>query len=365
MVHSGSDYFRLLEEIIDNSVRSLHLQTYIFETDATGRRIIDALKRAVARGVRVVVLADAFGSFPFDRHIAKEMKEAGILFRLFSPLFSTESIFFARRLHHKIVVSDELTAMIGGINIADKYYGGDETAWLDYAVYLRGDLCAYLHALCEQLYARKKPLILSEKQENKKMQGVRFRRNDWIRRRDEIYHSYAESICNAKNSIVIVASYFLPGSRFRRMLKQAAARGVKVMIILAGASDIGSLRLAENYLYDFYLSNNMEIYEWRNSVMHGKAMLVDEAWATIGSYNLNYLSRYISIELNADVMDKAFVEEFSKHLKFVMETECTHVQSGPFKKRNGWMRVKTWLAYYFYRALLGFMMRGKRYREKR
>ncbi len=374
LVYSGSHYFETLERIIDESRTSLHLQTYIFECDETGLHVVAALKRAAARGVQVNLMVDAYASFPFSGEARKELLAAGVRFRTFSPLFSKESIFIARRMHHKIVVADKFTGLIGGINIANKYntvYGN--YAWLDYAVLIKGEVCEYLHVLCEQFYFRKRPRLLRTWEQasidNPSTAGlqrfVRFRRNDWIQRKNEIHKSYTEALLKAENSVTIVASYFLPGNNFRRLLREAAERGVEITIIMAGRSDISSMRLAENYLYDFYLRHNIRLFEWTNSVMHGKAMIVDDTWSTIGSYNLNFLSHYVSIELNADIIDRQFIGEFSKHLHDITQNSCTAVQLDRHSKQNNpLMKVLRWAAYSFYRILMAMALRSKRYREK-
>src|SRR4051812_30218018 len=133
LVYSGKNFFEVLHEVISNSREYLHLQTYIFETDETGFKVMDSLKAAAARGVRVYMLVDAYASFPFPASIANDLRAAGVHFRLFSPLLSSESIFIGRRLHHKIVVADRQTGLIGGINIADKYnVNVEDNPWLDY-----------------------------------------------------------------------------------------------------------------------------------------------------------------------------------------------------------------------------------------
>jgi cardiolipin synthase len=373
LVYSGSDYFNVLERMIDESRHSLHLQTYIFETDETGRKIVDALKKAAQRGVAVYMLIDAYGSYPFSKQVTKELNESGVHFRLFSPLSSNESIYFGRRLHHKIIVADKQVALTGGINIANKYSGSDgSTPWLDYAVLTRGMVCEFPHLLCEEFYHKKKVRRLRAWEKNVDKPGmagtgklVRFRRNDWIKRKNDIHKSYMEALIGAQSSVTIVASYFLPGRTFRKLLKSAARRGVRIRVILAGKSDISSLRLAESYLYDFYLRYNICIFEWTNSVMHGKAMLVDDNWATIGSYNLNFLSHYISIELNSDVRDPAFIRQFSDHLDNVVTGSCETVEMKTVKRKfNPFSQLLRWMAYNFYRLLMSFMMTGRKYRKR-
>lgn len=368
LVHSGTHYFDTLEQLIHESVESLHLQTYIFNNDETGLKIVNALKNAALRGVHVYVLADAFGSFPFPKHLQKEMSSAGVHFRLFSPLFSTESILPWRRLHHKIVVSDTHKALIGGINIANKYNSiNNSVAWLDYAVLVQGNICGTLTKLCEQFYRKKKIIALTidpihkNSTQTSSENLIRFRRNDWIRKKNEIHKTYVTSLNEAKSSITIVASYFLPGANFRKLLRQASERGVKVKIIMAGKSDSYSVKLAENYLYDFYFRHNIELYEWNDSILHGKVMLVDNSLATIGSYNLNFLSHYISIELNADIRSPAFIKQLSNHF-----SQITHNYSTTFKlsvsgqKKGPLRKIQLWLAYNFFRLMMTIFVSARR-----
>ncbi|HXC03796.1 MAG TPA: phospholipase D-like domain-containing protein [Bacteroidia bacterium] len=366
LIHSGNDYFDVLEELIVNARERIDIQTYILEYDQTGKRIILLLKEAVQRGVRVTLLADAFGSSGFPKEGLKEMEQSGIRARLFSPLFSSEAISFGRRLHHKIVVADNTAALIGGINLADKYHGSLPTPpWLDYAVLIRGQACGYLAELCESIYDRKTEFLHGHMNPEGQKGVIRFRRNDWIKGKNEIHRSYVEAIIGAEKSITLVASYFLPGRLFRKLLKEAVAKGVRIRIILAGKSDLAIIPLAEKYLYYFYLQNKIEIYEWDNSVMHGKAMTVDGMWTTIGSYNLNNLSHYLSIELNADITDQHFVDVFDKHLDEIISTKCKAVTLDTFqRKRSLWFRIRIRLGYEIYKLLMLFMMR-KRVIEKK
>jgi cardiolipin synthase len=374
LVYSGNNYFEVLERIIDESKELLQLQTYIFETDETGLRVINKLKEAVARGVKVFLMVDAYGSFPFSKKIAREIIASGIQFRLFSRFFSSENAFLWRRLHHKIVVADKSVALIGGINIANKYNKNTEgEPWLDYAVLTKGDVCGYLDTLCEQFYKKRsnrltnaweRTMQTADTQEGLKL--IRFRRNDWLKKKNEIHRSYEESIAKSEQNITIVASYFLPGNNIRQLLTRAAKRGVAIKIIMAGKSDISSVRLAENYLYDFYIRNNIQLYEWQNSVMHGKAMVVDNTWATIGSYNLNFLSHYVSIELNADIIDKEFIRTFSSHLNEITDTCCSHVTIKKGEKEKSWFKkLKMWIAYNAYRFAMNIIMIGKRPKKRK
>ncbi|MBL7930939.1 MAG: hypothetical protein JNL60_03500 [Bacteroidia bacterium] len=373
LVHSGKDFFKVLNNVIDCSVKTLHLQTYIFASDETGTEVIASLIRAAKRGVSVYLLIDAYGSFPFSKEFQHQLREAGVRFRMFSKLFSSENISLWRRLHHKIVVADKKLALVGGINVANKYNKWlDEEPWLDYAVLIKGNVCEYLDILCDAMYYKRRRSLLRKWELKPSIPElplssplIRFRQNDFLRNKQEIHLGYSHAIARAESKIILVASYFLPGRHLRKMLYKAAERGVKIQIILAGKSDVGSARLAQNYLFDFYRRSNIEIIEWQNSILHGKAMLVDDTWATVGSYNLNFLSRYISIELNVDVIDRSFAHDFSLHLnKIISENKSKNYKKDDLEERSSWKRLKMWLAYNFYRLLMLILVARRKHKRK-
>lgn len=353
LVFSGSDYFETLEKIINEAKDTIHIQTYIFEIDDTGSAVLLALKNAVQRGVRIYVLADAYGSKSLSKKIISKINSDGINFRLFSPLFSSESIYVGRRLHHKIVVADKKIALVGGINIADKYHGtAIESPWLDYAVLITGSINEHLHVLCENLYERKDSASRHIIQAEDKDILIKFTRNDWIKGKNEIHKSYLNAMNISEKSVIFIASYFLPGYRFRRSLKNARKRGVSITVILAGKSDMPFLFYAEKYLYPFFLQHNIRILEWKKSVMHAKAVLVDNDWSTIGSYNLNPVSHYLSIELNVEIKNENFSTEFREHINTMLHQNCAEITLKGNSGKFAWLiKVRNSIMYHFFKFL--------------
>jgi cardiolipin synthase len=358
LVHSGNDYFETLENLIHQAKHSLHLQTYIFDEDETGKNIANSLKAAASRGVKIHMMLDGYGSKSLSRKFSKDLRSSGIRLRYFAPFFSSQNIYFGRRLHHKVIVADKNTALIGGINIADKYHGSaTETGWLDYAILIKGSICQEVDNICLHTYGRK--LIWKQKKAKKipkqilsdELISVRIRENDRLRRKNQISASYLQAIQNAKKSIYITGSYFLPGTRLRKALIRAAKHGVEVHLIMAGVSDVPVFQSATRWLYDLLFRNGIKIYEWEKSVLHGKVAVVDGNWATIGSFNLNHLSAYGSIELNIDVLDEQFSKSFQLHLKSVIETGCKQVF--PIHQNNHWTaKLKRWGAYQLTRTTI-------------
>lgn len=117
LVKSGDDFFKKAFAIIRNSKYIIHLQTYIFSDDETGMEAVKNLADAVKRGVKVYLLVDAFGSHELKSQTIKLIKDNGIYFRTYSPLWSGYHLRFGRRLHHKILVSDDKEALIGVLTL--------------------------------------------------------------------------------------------------------------------------------------------------------------------------------------------------------------------------------------------------------
>ncbi len=352
LVHSGEDYFTRLERIILESKSEIHIQTYIFEYDTVGKKIISALKEAASRNVKIHVLLDGFGSFSFPKQVLNDLKQKGIDIRFFAPFFSSNSLYIGRRLHHKVVVSDSKTILIGGINIADKYHGTTTIqAWLDYAVQLQDEKIGIaLTKLCSDIYFKKRSIPrkkLGTFVYHNEGVSVSILQNDWLKRKNEVYKSYIKSIGEAKKEIVIVGSYFLPGRKLIASLKKASRNNVKIKLILSGISDVPMARRASCHLYSKLLKYNIELYEWKSSVLHGKTAVMDSNWTTIGSFNLNNLSSFGSIELNVGIQSAEFSNNYLLHLDQIMEQcqritpESIQIKDGLFSKFNNW--VSYWI----------------------
>ncbi|PKH67845.1 hypothetical protein CXF59_06035 [Flavobacterium sp. ALD4] len=360
LVYSGEDYFSRLEQIIKNAKYEIHLQFYIFKNDAVGAKIIEKLKEAAARHVKVYLMLDGFGSFSFPKEVAEELRERGVNFRYFSPFFSANSFYIGRRLHHKIVVADAHVILIGGINIADKYHGKlGKDPWLDYAVKIDDPIIAKkLQLLCRDLFFKKRYFFkkkIESALNTKEKTIVSIIQNDWLKRKNEIYDAYINSFSTAKKEIVIVGSYFLPGRRMNIALKKAANNKVKIKLILSGISDVTLSRRATYHIYSALLDNNIELYEWNTTVLHGKAAIVDRNWTTIGSFNLNNLSSYGSLEMNVEIKSITFASSYLEHLNEVI-AQCQRITPESLKKRkNISSGFINWLSYWAARLILNIV----------
>ena len=354
LVHSGEDYFLRLKELIDKAEKEIHLQTYIFENDETGNLIANSLKVAAQRKVKVYVLLDAYGSAALPDSFTEDLVQHGILLRFFSPLFSLNNFYIGRRMHHKLVVVDGSMALIGGINIGNKYHGTANTEpWLDYAVQLYCPAAEDLQKLCKDYFFKKRssrkilPVLHTA---GDALIGVL--QNDWLQGKTEVCDAYTRAIGNAEKEIIIVASYFLPGNKLAKALKKACNRGIKTKVIFAGISDVPLLRRATEHLYASLLAQHIKIYEWNKSVVHGKATVVDKKWSTVGSFNLNSLSCYGSIEMNVEIHSVEFAENLRADFEKVI-SECSEITKEGLRQRAGiFNRSVNWVSYQMVRTAM-------------
>lgn len=356
LIKGGKEYFDLLKELIAKAEESIFFQTYIFDEDETGTAIADALKAAASRHVTVSLLVDGYASKGLSKSFVMNLKETGIKFKMFDPLLKSKYFYLGRRLHHKVVTVDAKFSLVGGINISNRYNDmPDEPAWLDWAVYAEGEISEVLAKICErrmQPRSLKQFIKRSGRSYRKNQIGpVKVIENDWVQGKREITKSYMDMFRRAKNSIIILSAYFLPNDQFRRKLRAAVRRGVKVQVILAGTSDIKVAKYAERYMYQWLLKNGIEIFEYQKSVLHGKMAVCDGEWSTVGSYNINTVSAYASIELNLAVTDRAFVRQAEWQLHEIMLKNCMKITAQQVEA-SGWItKMGQQAAYYLYRVL--------------
>jgi cardiolipin synthase len=373
LLRSGENFFSAIEKTIDEAEHYIHFQTYIVDDDQTGRRIVDALIRAAERGVRVYFLLDAYGGNSFSKNLINKVEKAGIFFRLFSPQLITKGFQLSLRLHHKVLLTDGDTAIIGGMNIADRYHGNPGLKeWLDFAILIKGPECAHVLLIVKRLWNR---TFISKKERSRETvhnpalyeENVKIKvlQNNWYRNKIEILKSYRSALKHAQNRMTIFASYFLPGRNERRLLRNASRRGVDIRIVLSAESDEPVVMRATNFLYDFILRNNISIYEYLPSNLHAKIATVDGNWSTIGSYNMNHLSDYGSVEMNADILDSQFGEQFEGLLQDIIKNDCRQVTFEEYIRRKTWLfQLTDWFSYQMIRIMMRLMFAHDAKRSK-
>lgn len=351
IVRGGADYFRCIEEIADKAKYSLHLQTYIFDEDETGTMVADALIRAAKRKVHVYMLLDGYASQHLSPGFIKRLKEAGIHFSFFEPLLKSRYFYLGRRLHHKIIVADSSLCMVSGINISDRYNDiGASTAWLDWAVFAAGEVAAEINSVCIKTWNRsvfRKKCVATKNPYPVSLPDhtclVRVRVNDWVYKKTQISESYRELFVQARTHVTMMTSYFWPPQRLLNRMAVASKNGVKIKLILTAKADVPFSKYSEKYLYRWLFRHNIEVYEYQKNILHGKVAVCDNEFVTAGSYNVNNISAFASVELNLDVKDTTIATTVNNNFQEIIENDCIQID-----KNNFWVSKSLVRRFQFY-----------------
>ena len=374
LLQNGSEYFPALEAAIDQARREIFLETYIYEYDETGQRISAALMRAAARGVTVHLLLDGFGTKTLDRAVIETLRTAGVQVLVYRPKVSPWTLKRARlrRMHRKIVVIDTRIAFIGGINIIDDMDApGQIPPRYDYAVAVEGPLLAEIHYTARRLWTLVSWSQLKFRRSRRYRSRVKLPpcgetwaalvKRDNLRHRHDIEDAYLEAIATAKQEIILANAYFLPGWRFRQELIQAAARGVRVVLLLQGRVEYLLLHYASRALYGVLLEAGVEIYSYHQSFLHAKVAVIDGNWATVGSSNIDPFSLMLAREANVVALDAAFAGALRASLQQAMERGAHRILPERWRQQPLRRRLLAWISYGLVRMLMGVTGYGRRY----
>ena len=373
LLHNGIEYFPKLEAAIDSAQQEIYLETYIFEYDRIGIRIVDALTRAAQRNVTVHLLIDGFGSRKLPTKVVQHMLNVGVKILIFRPEILGLRRHRFRRMHRKLVVLDAQIAFVGGINIIDDLDDPEMQApRFDYAVLIKGPLLLKIHSAARYLWMlvawahfKKRWINRTVLQQTDKPQGhqcAAFVIRDNLRHRHDIEQVYLDAINNARSEIIIANAYFLPGRHFRQALNKAARRGVCVLLLLQGKIEYRLQHHATHALYGNLLDAGIEIYEYSKSYLHAKVAVIDNHWATVGSSNIDPFSLLLAREANVVINDESFANELRSSLKQAIVEDSVSVI------REKWI-AQSWSSHaiqricynlvYLMQSILGYDQRKK------
>jgi cardiolipin synthase len=190
-----------------------------------------------------------------------------------------------------------------------------------------------------------------------------FVTRDNIRHRRDIESAYLDAIDSAKDEIIIANAYFLPGRRIRQALAQAAARGVRVVLLLQGRVEYVLLHYASRALYGMLLDAGIEIYSYHKSFLHAKVAVIDNNWATVGSSNIDPFSLMLAREANVVAIDADFAGMLRGSLQQAIREGAQQIIAGNWSQQPYCQRFLAWVSYGMVRFLMGMAGYARRYEE--
>jgi cardiolipin synthase len=322
----GAEIFPAMIDAIARARHSVTFVHYHFEEAPVGAQLVDRLAERCRAGVAVKLLLDAFGSRRFPAAYRERMRRAGCPAAFFGPLDGLTTL--NRRTHRRSVVVDGAIGFTGGSGIDWEWMGDGQARghWRDTDVRVEGPVVAELQRAFATQWAEATgerldgPAYFPPGLPSRGPVTAQVFASDPQRGRFDVHTMLVRAIGAAERSLHITNPYFLPDEAVHAALVAAAGRGVRVVMLVPGPIGWALVRHASRARLGPLLRVGIEIHEYQPGLLHAKTLVVDGAWASVGSANLDNRSFAINAELNlglrgADIVDRleqVFAEDLAR-----------------------------------------------------
>lgn len=285
--------------------RSIAFEQYIICNDHIGQRFLELFAKKTEEGVAINLLFDSLGSqqVKYSSLVSKIRNHGGSV-RFYRPIKWINTLRPSKwlpRNHTKSMLIDSNIAYVGGVCLAD--YMKD---WRDLHVRVTGALCKEIQ---ENLMHPKKR-ILSVRRPRRA--GFIYAVSSAHATGNPVYKELLFQIRQAKESIYLVTPYFLPPIRLRLALIKAAKKGIDVKVMTTEETDVPVASLVARSYFSGVLRKGISILAYQGTVLHAKYAIIDSAWATLGSTNMDYLSLIRNREANIIIYDEPTIRRLKE-----------------------------------------------------
>lgn len=347
VLHDADRVFAEIEGAIQGAKSSIHLEYYIWQPDRTGTRLRDLLIARAQEGIKVRFLYDTLGSMWLTRRFLQPMRDAGIHVATFVPgrsLFERWSINL--RSHRKIIIVDGAVGFTGGMNVGDEYLGRDPYFgyWRDTHLRLRGPVVLQLQEVfaLDWMSATREQLVQPELYPAAAQTGGVTAQvlSGGPDDEENVFHTLMFAAINeARRSVTLMTSYFVPPPAIVTALETAALRGVRVRIMVSGPKTYWVTRHACRSYYDSLLQAGAEIYEYRRGQQHAKTLAIDDCWSLVGTPNCDARSLFLNFEVAVAIYDATIAEQLSAHFELDLP-DALKIELPTWSKRSTVERLK-------------------------
>lgn len=346
-----NELFRRIAQDIDNARHHVHLLYYIYVEDESGKLISEAMIRAAQRGVKCRLMIDSVGSISFRRSdIRTRLEAAGVLVCEALPV-SFWRARFARidlRNHRKLAIIDGMIGYTGSHNVVNVDYGrgkgGKRLQWIDLSGRYTGPIVHQLQIVfledwafeTDQKFEDEIDNLLPDLEATGQMAAQSVptgpsENDDWLP------NVLLAAINSARQKVVITTPYFVPDEPMLVALLMAASRGVEVELIVPRKSDTWLVSTAGKFYYERLLAAGVRIYQHRAGLLHSKTVTIDDAFAMIGSTNMDIRSFNLNFEFNVLM----YGSQITRELRFAQKSylnESDEIDLTQWRKRPAWKR---------------------------
>ncbi|MBA3677853.1 MAG: phosphatidylserine/phosphatidylglycerophosphate/cardiolipin synthase family protein [Sphingosinicella sp.] len=355
LLADGPERLDALVALIDGAERTLRLLYYMFDADHSGTRVRDALLAAVARGVKVSLLVDGFGTDADDALFFKPLIDGPSQFCRFQPRWGRR---YLLRNHQKLALADEKSVMVGGFNVTDEYFGRlGENSWRDLGLQVDGPGVACLANYFDNLlrWAKNPHSRLRQLRSMIGEHSVDDGPFRWLfggptRRLSPWARSVKNDMLRATR-LDMIAAYFSPSRTMLRRIYAIAQRG-RARVVTASKSDNNTTIGAARHTYWRLLKRGAEIYEYQPSKLHTKLIVIDDV-VHIGSANFDMRSLYLNMEMMLRIDDPAFAAQMRQFIDHEI-ADSKRITREEHRAHRGWFNRLKWSAAHFLVATMDY-----------
>ncbi|WP_439614840.1 phospholipase D-like domain-containing protein [Shinella sp.] len=357
LLSTGDEAYAAMLAAIDAAERSILLETYIFDRDQAGERFVAALSAAVRRGVEVRVLIDAVGARYSIPSIVSELQRANVPTDVFNGniVMGLRLPYANLRTHRKIIIVDGSVAFTGGLNIRAGFcteFSGDAAA-LDTHFRITGPIVSDLFRIAYEDWrfsggedlAGEVWQIAGPPDAPDSGMLARVVPSGPDKSLETNHRMLMGAVSVAKKHIRIMSPYFLPDRELISAIVTAARRGVEIDIVVPSANNLKLVDLAMTAQFDQMLKYGCRIWRASGAFNHSKLAVIDDAWAYIGSSNIDPRSLRLNFEVDIEVIDAEFAdligERIAAALSEAVEVKLDELRARPFAQRL--VERVTWL----------------------
>ncbi len=343
LLKSAKEKYEAMFRSISEAQRYIHLEYFSVRNDSVGQALMHLLTERAQNGVEVRLLIDDYGNkknpTPWTAAQMDSLTALGVHTTVFDPIRFPWINHGYHRDHRKIVVVDGRQVYTGGMNVAEYYLTGTKRSgpWRDVHVCLEGPVVdAY-----EQIFARIWEKVTGEHLDSQRYQSdtsgagnkiVTVVNREPLVMSKRMREAYTASIDAAEHEIRIVNPYPTNVRMVRRALRRALKRGVRVMFMASGSSDVPLTPDVVGIELYKLMKRGCEVYYFDGGFHHSKVMMVDGEFCTVGTANLDGRSMLYDYEVNAFVFDRSTTAQLNSMFDADLK-QCELLTPQNFKKR--------------------------------
>ncbi|QWD73716.1 cardiolipin synthase [Polynucleobacter sp. TSB-Sco08W16] len=345
-----TDSLKILQNFVDEinqAKKSLHLEFYIWAIGGDADRVCEALIAAAQRGVACRVLLDSLGSKDwFKSSWPARFRNAGIQVTEALPI-QIGRFQFRRadlRLHRKIFVIDGAVVWTGSMNLVDPRTFKQDSGvgeWVDAMVRIEGPVASQFELTFSFDWSVDNPKITHFNDREPPVSphegGVLAQEfsSGPVYRDDILYQVLLSAMMDARDELTITTPYFGPDDGLLQALMAAAARGVKVTLIVPKLNDSKLVAWSSRSFYSDLLNAGVRIAEFHGGLLHTKSLLIDKRIAIFGSVNFDQRSLRLNFEISLIIYNDDFCAKLEKLIESYL-AQSDFVDLKVWEKRPRW-----------------------------